>query len=241
MTDLTPNHPAVKAGCQAAGEWTEGASVDAQDHIALALHMTAACITAAIPHLTADDLRNTDAAEEIREIHCAKEGSQFRSRDIFPPAFGLIARGDYTHLGADIRAQVPDFPKDVVCYTDGYGNMKCSIDPARLNVGLKYDTPRWSARLDLTHYAAKKTGDIDGASLVTPPAAQFTTPSATTLDLSGQWRIRKDLRLNAGIYNLTDKKYWNWADVRGVASTSNVLDAYTQPGRNVRVSLVADF
>ena len=66
MTDLTPNHPAVKAGCQAAGEWTEGASVDAQDHIALALHMTAACITAALPHLTADDLRDTDVAEEIR-------------------------------------------------------------------------------------------------------------------------------------------------------------------------------
>lgn len=56
MPDLTPNHPAVKAGCQAAGEWTEGASVDAQDHITLALHMTAACIIAALPHLTADDL-----------------------------------------------------------------------------------------------------------------------------------------------------------------------------------------
>ena len=65
MTDLTPNHPAVKAGCQAAGEWTEGASVDAQDHIALALHMTAACITAALPHLTADDLRNTPAGREL--------------------------------------------------------------------------------------------------------------------------------------------------------------------------------
>ena len=66
MTDLTPNHPAVKAGCQAAGEWTEGASVDAQDHITLALHMTAACIIAALPHLDAEDLRHTDAAEEIR-------------------------------------------------------------------------------------------------------------------------------------------------------------------------------
>ena len=65
MTDLTPNHPAVKAGCQAAGEWTEGASVDAQDHIALALHMTAACITAALPHLTADDLRNTPAGRAL--------------------------------------------------------------------------------------------------------------------------------------------------------------------------------
>lgn len=65
MTDLTPNHPAVKAGCQAAGEWTEGASVDAQDHIALALHMTAACITAALPHLTADDLRHTPAGRQL--------------------------------------------------------------------------------------------------------------------------------------------------------------------------------
>ena len=66
MTDLTPNHPAVKAGCQAAGEWTEGASVDAQDHITLALHMTAACIIAALPHLTADDLRNTPAGRALK-------------------------------------------------------------------------------------------------------------------------------------------------------------------------------
>ena len=65
MTDLTPNHPAVKAGCQAAGEWAEDASVDAPDHIARALHMTATCITAALPHLTADDLRNTPAGRKL--------------------------------------------------------------------------------------------------------------------------------------------------------------------------------
>ena len=56
MTDLTPNHPAVQVGCQAASEWVDDASADEPDHIALALHMTAACITAALPHLTADDL-----------------------------------------------------------------------------------------------------------------------------------------------------------------------------------------
>ena len=56
MTDLTPNHPAVQVGCQAASEWVDDASADEPDHIALALHMTAAAITAALPHLTADDL-----------------------------------------------------------------------------------------------------------------------------------------------------------------------------------------
>lgn len=73
-----------------------------------------------------------DAATEIREIHCDKDGSQFRSRDVFPPAFGLIAHGDYSHLGADIRDHIPEVPKNTVCYTDGYGNMKCSVDPADL-------------------------------------------------------------------------------------------------------------
>jgi len=112
-----------------------------------------------------------------------------------------------------------------------------SVDPAKFNASVRYSTAGWEVRMDVTHHAAKKAEDVDA----TTATAQFVTPSATTLDLSGQWRIRKDLRLNAGIYNLTDKKYWNWSDVRGVASTSNVLDAYTQPGRNVRVSLVADF
>ena len=65
MTDLTPNHPAVQVGCQAASEWVDDASADEPDHIALALHMTAACITAALPHLTADDLRHTDAGRAL--------------------------------------------------------------------------------------------------------------------------------------------------------------------------------
>ena len=65
MTDLTPNHPAVQVGCQAASEWVDDASTDGPDHTALALHMTAACITAALPHLTADDLRNTPAGRAL--------------------------------------------------------------------------------------------------------------------------------------------------------------------------------
>ena len=70
---------------------------------------------------------------------------------------------------------------------------------------------------------------------------QFLTPSATTLDLSAQWRISRDLRLNASITNLTNKRYWMWSDVRGLTSTALIRDAYTQPGRSFNVSLVADF
>lgn len=116
-----------------------------------------------------------------------------------------------------------------------------SVNPARFTAGLKFDTPLWGMRLDLAHTAAKKPEDIDNASAIAPPAAQFATSSATVLDLSGQWRIRKDLRLTLGVYNLTDEKYWQWSDVRGLSAASPVVDAYTQPGRHVRVALAADF
>ena len=63
MTDITPNHPAVEALADAiyralSGQYGDfGTPSKGEAHAAL---------TAALPHLTADDLRDTDAAEEIR-------------------------------------------------------------------------------------------------------------------------------------------------------------------------------
>ena len=81
MTDLTPNHPAVQVGCQAASEWAEDARADETGHITLALHMTAACITAALPHLAADDLRNTPAGRELMAEGWAQATLWVRYRD----------------------------------------------------------------------------------------------------------------------------------------------------------------
>ena len=66
MTDLTPNHPAVRAANMGVQEWLAGDGPFDDDPVRLAHDMTAACITAALPNLAADDLRHTDAAEEIR-------------------------------------------------------------------------------------------------------------------------------------------------------------------------------
>ena len=66
MTDLTPDHPAVRAANMGVQEWLAGDGPFDDDPVRLAHDMTAACITAALPHLDADDLRHTDVAEEIR-------------------------------------------------------------------------------------------------------------------------------------------------------------------------------
>ncbi|MAS86643.1 MAG: hypothetical protein CMH30_01490 [Micavibrio sp.] len=74
-----------------------------------------------------------EACVEIRAINIGKEGSQFRSRDIFPIAFGKLFNDNEDILGADIKSDIPDYPKDTVVWTDGYGNLKCSLDPDTFN------------------------------------------------------------------------------------------------------------
>ena len=71
MPDITPNHPAVEAAARSAYErtwrcecehWSEVDDLERDAWRANKAHS----LTAALPHLTADDLRDTDAAEEIR-------------------------------------------------------------------------------------------------------------------------------------------------------------------------------
>ena len=59
MTDLTPNHTAVGAAHAALRAWM----ADLSD--ALPDDMMVYVLTAALPHLTADDLRNTPAGREL--------------------------------------------------------------------------------------------------------------------------------------------------------------------------------
>ena len=113
-----------------------------------------------------------------------------------------------------------------------------SITPQQLKVAIGQQAARWNWELAATHSAAKKARDLPDSS-----NAKFLSPSHTVLDLSGQFTLAPGMRLNVGLFNLTDKKYWNWGDVRSVtaAAEAAAIDAYSQPGRNLRVSLVADF
>lgn len=77
-----------------------------------------------------------DDAKELRALKVSAEGSQFRSRDVFPPAFAKIAQGDLSALDGDLKGVVSAMPGNVVCYTDGYGNLKTTVDMTAL-AGMK--------------------------------------------------------------------------------------------------------
>ena len=71
MTYLTPNHPAVRAANMGVQEWLAGDGPFDDDPVRLAHDMTAACITAALPHLESATeenlarLRDTPAGQAL--------------------------------------------------------------------------------------------------------------------------------------------------------------------------------
>src|SRR3954464_4413830 len=79
-----------------------------------------------------------DAAEELRWAAVPAEGSQFRSRDLFPQAAAAIALGRPDALGEPLRPEdVPEGPGHRAAYVDGYGNIKTTVahDPGRVRGG----------------------------------------------------------------------------------------------------------
>jgi hemoglobin/transferrin/lactoferrin receptor protein len=110
-----------------------------------------------------------------------------------------------------------------------------TIDPLKLVVGIGYRerTGRFGGQLILTHSAQKELGRTTG--LCTGDC--FRPDGFTILDATAFFKVIDGLTLRAGIFNILDKKYAWWSDVRGLSATSTVTDAYTQPGRNASVSL----
>ena len=111
-----------------------------------------------------------------------------------------------------------------------------SINPLRMIATVSHlgSDGRYGVDLTAIHAASKRASDV-------PTATQFRPAASTTLDLNAFWRIHKNAKITAAISNVTDRKYWNWSDVQGLAAMSTVLDSYTQPGRAYSLGLKVEF
>jgi hemoglobin/transferrin/lactoferrin receptor protein len=124
--------------------------------------------------------------------------------------------------------------------TPGAGTTPLStIDPLEVVLGAGWRDPqgRFGFRAFLTAVARKSLEDSEGACT----GECFRPPSFTTVDLTAFYRFGEHFTLRAGLFNVTDAKYAWWRDVNGLPATAPDTDAYTQPGRNFRVSLTARF
>jgi hemoglobin/transferrin/lactoferrin receptor protein len=119
-----------------------------------------------------------------------------------------------------------------------------SVDPIKVSAGLNWtdEAERFGFQLAGVYSAKKRVKDtscVNNPPLT--PCTVYIPPSFAVLDLTAWVQVTDTVKLRAGVFNITDKKYAYWSDVRGLATSSLVLDSYTQPGRNYAVSLTVDF
>ncbi|KAI2670551.1 TonB-dependent receptor [Pseudomonas sp. TNT3] len=167
--------------------------------------------------------------------HATIKGLELKGRlnlDTFGAPNGLYTQGSLSYL----------YGRD-----DDSGEPLNSINPLTGVFGLGYDQDKYGALMSWT--LVKRKDRVDSTNFNTPDgtSTQFKTPGYGVLDLAGFYKVTDDVTVNAGLYNLTNKKYWQWDDVRGYDSVGEAsvtqpanLDRLTQPGRNFSVNLVWD-
>ncbi|EWY38017.1 sugar transporter [Skermanella stibiiresistens SB22] len=106
-----------------------------------------------------------------------------------------------------------------------------SVDPLKLVGGIRYDHPEdaWGVELATTYTARKSRVSDD---------TLYQPPSSTVVDLMAYWDVTPNFTLNAGLFNLTDERYWNPQDVTGQSRTSTSIERYAQPGRTIAVNAI---
>ncbi|MFC3785526.1 hemoglobin/transferrin/lactoferrin receptor protein [Sphingopyxis italica] len=141
---------------------------------------------------------------------------------------GRASSGLYTTLALS-------YAKGNEILPDGTRVPLSTVDPLKLVAGVGYREPagRFGGQLIMTHSARKEASRTEG--LCAPEC--FRPDGFTILDATAFVRVAQGLTLRAGVFNILDEKYAWWSDVRGLASTSTITDAYTQPGRNASASL----
>ncbi len=130
-----------------------------------------------------------------------------------------------------------------------------TVQPAKAIVGVGYDAPEkaWGVNFTGTFVKGKQAvatnrqsfNNNPGVILADSTVQLYRVPGWARFDLTGYWRLSKNTRLSAGIFNLFDKEYWNYSSTRNLqpanAQDRQQIALSTAPGRTFAVNLNVDF
>jgi len=114
-----------------------------------------------------------------------------------------------------------------------------SVAPFKGILGIGYEQEAWGTEL---------TGIFSAGMRDDHKADTFDAPGYGVFNLTGWWEPEQmnGLRVQAGVYNIFDRKYWNAVGVRDVDPVSQTAgnqppDFYSEPGRSFKISLTKKF
>jgi len=114
-----------------------------------------------------------------------------------------------------------------------------SVQPYKTNASFAYDSDAAGAAFTASTARGKRAASdvLTGSS-----ATMFDVPGYTVFDLTAYWHINRHVVLSGGVYNLGDKKYWDYASSRSLpaattAATLADIERQSRPGRNYAFNL----
>lgn len=166
----------------------------------------------------------------------------------FPTGYNSWANRDRVQItGAELSGR-QDFANGIfvhgsLAYAYGKdqetGEFIRTVAPFKSIIGVGYQQENWGA--DLTGIFAAGMRDDH-------KSTTFDAPGYGIANLTGWWEPEKlnGLRIQAGVYNIFDKTYWNAVGVRDVNpdTQSNInqpVAYYTEAGRSFKISLTQRF
>ena len=221
------------------------------------------------PDLKPETSRSIEGGVRLSGAHWSLSGTAYSSRfrDFIdqvqvsgaftaanPAVYQYINRGRVTIEGLEARGELRSAPGIGIRAAASYakGTMRTagvagtqpldSIEPVKLVAGLFYqpDGGPFRAEVAATHSAGKRRSDTNN-SCNTATTACFTPDGFWVFDATASLRVMEGATVRAGIFNITDRKYFWWSDVRGLTASSTIRDAFSQPGRNAGASLSLSF
>ncbi len=123
----------------------------------------------------------------------------------------------------------------------GAGEYLRSVAPVKTIVGTGYEQQSWGTDLSLIASAGVRDD---------PNANTINAPGYGIVDFTAWWEPGQmdGLRIQAGVYNLLDKEYYNGIALRDVSTTApaannsnQLMEYYSEPGRTFKVSLTKQF
>lgn len=148
------------------------------------------------------------------------------------------------------------------------GTAMLAVQPLTLSWGVGYDTNKFNLLFSGRYVAEKKakeaidlpaanslklnvdkqTGAVSG--FEEPKPYRFLSHSYVVFDLTAQYRIKSHFTLNAGVFNLFNRKYTTWDSLRQIKyngamgdvwNSGQGLERFTEAGRNFALSLETRF
>jgi hemoglobin/transferrin/lactoferrin receptor protein len=113
------------------------------------------------------------------------------------------------------------------------GEELASVAPLKAIIGIGYAQEEWGT--DVSWIGVKAVSDNS--------TATFRAPGYGIVNMTGWWEPAqlKGFRVQAGVYNLFDKEYYDALEVKDVSLGSSARSFYSEAGRTFKVSLTQRF